>query len=393
MWLLSFHGQKGEAKCNMQDNNSTESGTCKEPDVLRQELEDKFKPKKEQALFLTESYSRLDLDKRAGRVYGCGTYLEFRQYETGEHRLNKANFCKDRLCPMCAWRRSLKVFGQLSQIMEVVRNDFHFLFLTLSYKNCRGDGLPGEISHLLDAYYRFQKMPAVKRAFQGLFRSIEVTRDTEPVITPWMWYGSRKAHRKPKRAYYEAQGLRIGDPNPTFDTYNAHLHVVVAVNPSYFTSRDYISQPQLIQLWRQAGQVDYDPTAHIQKVTDKGLQELADIDISAAIAEVAKYSVKSSDYIVRDRFGNVREDITDSGVISFLAALSSRRLYSYSGIFKKVAAELGITDNIDADLINTDTGELLAPELSYVILKYSWLMGCYCLVGSDRHVNIDIMPD
>lgn len=376
----------------MQDNNNTESDPCKEYEVLQKELAERFQPKKQKSLLLSESYNRLNLNSRAYRVQECGTYLEFRAYQNGDQRLSLANFCKDRLCPMCSWRRSLKVFGQLSKVMEVVRKDYEFLFLTLSMKNCKADDLQLEVTKLLRSYLYFTRMTDVKNAFDGLFRSLEITRDTEPIITNLMWFGSKKAHRKPKAQYYSKLGLSVGDPNPNFDTYNAHLHVVTAVKPTYFKSRHYISQEKLIQLWRFSCKVDYDPTAHIQKISQKGIKDINEINISAAIAEVAKYSVKSSDYIVSDKAGNVNIEITDGGVLSFLGALSGRRLYSYSGIFKKVASELGITEDIDSDLINTEAGEL-SPELSYMILKYSWKMGSYCLVSKDRHTNIDIFPD
>lgn len=385
--------QKGEHKNLMQDDNNTKSVDCKEPETIRKELDDKFKPKKEQGLLLSDSYRRLELDKRAVKVMECGTFLEWRLYENGDQRLNHANFCKDRLCPMCSWRRSLKVFGQLSKVMEVLRELYQFVFLTLSMKNCTAEELSQAISALLGAWDRFSRTDPFKNAFEGFFRALEVTRDTDPIITPLMWYGSKKSHRKPKAAYYQNQGLSIGDPNPTFDTYNAHLHVITAVLPSYFKKGDYISQQQMIQLWRRACKVDYDPTAHIQKITQKGLKDVSEIDMSAAIAEVAKYSVKSRDFIVKDRFGNVVEDITDSGVLAFLRGLTGRRLYSYGGCFKKAAAELGITDKLDDDLVNTETGEVLAPELSYMILQYSWMMGCYNLVSKERHMNIDIVPD
>ena len=74
-------------------------------------------------LELTSSYNRLKDKKKAHKCCDCGTYLEF-DFDpiTGVRKLRKANFCKLRLCPMCIKRRQKKIYGQMSQIMNVLEN-------------------------------------------------------------------------------------------------------------------------------------------------------------------------------------------------------------------------------------------------------------------------------
>lgn len=50
-----------------------------------------------------------NFDKRANNVDYCGEFLTFRYPVSGEGKwtLHHANFCHDRLCPMCMARRSL----------------------------------------------------------------------------------------------------------------------------------------------------------------------------------------------------------------------------------------------------------------------------------------------
>ena len=79
--------------------------------------EEEFENKKK-SLLLSESYKRLGLEKKSFRVSECGTFLEFKKFVDGSLKLNGANFCKVRLCPMCSWRRSLKIFSQVSEIMN-----------------------------------------------------------------------------------------------------------------------------------------------------------------------------------------------------------------------------------------------------------------------------------
>ena len=61
---------------------------------------------------------------------------DYANTETGEvtRRLVAAQFCRDRLCPMCAWRKSLVMFSQISQIMDWVaeREETVPIFLTLT---------------------------------------------------------------------------------------------------------------------------------------------------------------------------------------------------------------------------------------------------------------------
>ena len=83
--------------------------------TIEEELEDKFHDRIMQNGRLSESYKRLGYEKKAQAVIECGTELEwFKPYDsTVPHKLYRANFCKDRLCPMCNWRRTKKIFGQV----------------------------------------------------------------------------------------------------------------------------------------------------------------------------------------------------------------------------------------------------------------------------------------
>lgn len=63
-----------------------------------------------------------DLKKRSDHMQRCCNYLVFGDVVnqvTGEvtRKLQAAEFCRDRLCPMCSWRKSLVTFSQLSDIM------------------------------------------------------------------------------------------------------------------------------------------------------------------------------------------------------------------------------------------------------------------------------------
>ncbi len=44
---------------------------------------------------------------------------------------------------------------------------------------------------------------------------------------------------KQRQASYDKRGLGVGDNNPNDDTYNPHFHVLIAVNKSDFTDKNY----------------------------------------------------------------------------------------------------------------------------------------------------------
>ena len=82
---------------------------------IENELTDKFLPHKNRNTSLSRFYSELGYESRSEKVLNCGTFLEYKipeDYSDGA-TLTQANFCKDRLCAMCTWRRTLKIFGQV----------------------------------------------------------------------------------------------------------------------------------------------------------------------------------------------------------------------------------------------------------------------------------------
>ena len=60
------------------------------------------------------------------KIKQCGNYLEF---ALKEHQITKdskkklagANFCKNRFCPMCNWRRIRNITGQLKDAFSVIQ--------------------------------------------------------------------------------------------------------------------------------------------------------------------------------------------------------------------------------------------------------------------------------
>ena len=302
------------------------------------ELTEKFNGKYLQNGLLAESYNRLGYDKRAINVQLCGTELDFfiPNDPNVPQKLYRANFCKDRLCPMCSWRRSKKIFGQISKIMDKLEPDYQFVFVTLTIRNCSSEDLPRAVKEILDAFKLFWLYKDVKQGFKGFFRALEITRNE---------------HR-----------IRSIEWHP-------HLHVIFAVKPSYFTSRYYICHNKLMNLWRKAAHMSYDPNVRIEKITPKAdTHKPGESTLKGAVCEVAKYSVKSKDYLEGD------PDDVDSGVLTLMNSISARRLCGLGGVFRTAARELKLDDMTEGDLVNTDN-EKIRTDLGGMIAHYSWRIG------------------
>lgn len=339
-------------------NHTTNSELCqvdKRDNALISEVCQKFTPKKQASELLSASYYRLGYEHKAERVSSCGTFLEFAlQQSSDTWNLRKANFCRDRLCPMCSWRRSYKIYAQISQIMDVIEKDYSFLFLTLTVPNCSAVTLSDTIDRLQVGWRNLiHNNKRFKSSVKGFFRVLEVTRN--------------------KNRF-----------SPSYNTYHPHFHVILAVNKSYFTSREYIKQSEMLEFWRNAMNDPSITQVDIRRCRNKN--ELAEGEqfsksLSSAVAEVAKYSVKSADYLGKfDKRGFLlapySEDDIDSFVTVFSSALYHRRLTAFGGVFDDVSKSLQLDDIENGDLVHLDELELRS-DVACLIRRFGWSSGAY----------------
>lgn len=328
-----------------------------------------WKGKKIRSQLTAEHFDQAGLGKKAERMNDCADTLVFKKTPDGL-KLYQAYFCKVRLCPMCNWRRSLKIAFQNKRIVETVneREKVRWLFLTLTVKNVDAENLPETITAMFKGFNRLTKYKAFKTSVKGYFRALEVTYDKEPYVT-------KKRYEKAKR-YFDKRGIRIGDNNPNYDTYHPHFHVLLAVPPSYFQAKYYIKQSEWASLWQKAMKLDYTPVVNIKKVKPK--EKLDDLPIyedevkksiaeQNAILEVSKYPVKDTDVIQGD-------EVTPENVKTVLAldnALAYKRLIGYGGLLKQVHKELNLTDAEDGDLIHVDDeSDEVANGVVYVMARW-----------------------
>lgn len=313
-------------------------------DNTEKELNQHFVPKKASSQKLASAYLELSdsdptLMKRAQRVSGCGDFLEFHISEK-KSRLAVANFCKDRLCPMCNWRRSLKIFGQMSKVMNLLQGDgYQFLFLTLTVKNCSGDDLRAVLDDMQKAWTRMMHLKAFKSVTCGTFRAVEITRNRRT-------------------------GL-----------YHPHYHVVIAVRPDYFT-RNYIPQAEWKKFWRESCRLDYEPVVDIRKIKADSSK-----DVGKAVAEASKYPYKDSD-LLRGSISTVTHNVR-----VLLGGLTQRKLCSWTGCFLDALKKLNL-DAEDEDLLHVGADEDLRDDVSYLMVRWHWKAGAY-VSGEMQYFHVE----
>lgn len=299
------------------------------------------------------------------KVDDCGTLLQYHVMPEAASLVH-ANFCRDRMCPLCNWRRSLKVFGQVSKIMtELDKRGYRYLFLTLTIRNVWGRELSDGVQALYDGwrvlYHDYMRVAASARTVEkrlkgvvmGTFRALEVT-------------------------------VSDGEYSPTWaGSFHPHLHVILAVQESYFERGHYLKTAEWSDIWRKACRLDYNPSIKIEAVKplvgplDVPTEAGTPLDYAGAVAELSKYPLKDADFLCDADYQQPEGQYMDW----LLKALRRRRLVGLTGCFREVAQALALDDMETGDLVAVDGAEGEQPEIrddvGYLIVNYNWRCGAY----------------
>jgi len=279
---------------------------------------DKYNKKKQRnqlASIMAKKYASQRMEKL---VMQCCNWIQFLENKDRDiHKWLNANSCGWRFCPMCAMRKAYKDALKISVVMEWIAKECNkeFIFLTLTVPNVYAVDLPATINDLGKGWIRLLDRASIRyRVCHGYIRKLEITYDKNITITPAMWDGTGEFKGRARAEYYQRHGLKIGDANPSYDTYHPHFHAVIAVNRSYFKSRDYISHEKWLNLWRESMRNPLITQVDIRRVKRSGH--------GFDVMEFAKYNAKDSDYLVN-------ADVFDV----FYSALKGRQTQTFNGLF------------------------------------------------------------
>lgn len=257
-------------------------------DVKKQDLMDKHTKKKRKngvlAFFMEKLVSEsVVTENTLELIKECNTFMMMVADETLENKKqHKGNSCKNRFCPICAWKKARKDALALSVMMAYLKQEEkkEFIFLTLTAPNVPAEELNDEIKHYNHSFKKLMERKEVRSIVKGYARKLEITYNEER------------------------------------DDYHPHFHVLIAVNKSYFTqTTQYISRDRWLELWQKSTKNDMITQVDVRKVRN-GRDE--------KVYEIAKYSAKDSDYLIN-------QDVFEV----FYNALKGKRLIVFSGLFKE----------------------------------------------------------
>jgi plasmid rolling circle replication initiator protein Rep len=273
---------------------------------------------------------KLNHQKQGKRISECCQRVEFGYVlvstGTGEVklRLKSAEFCRVRYCPICQWRRALmwvsRFFDAFPRIYAA-HPEMRYIMLTLTVRNCAISELRSTVIQMAKAWQRLSQRKAYPAL--GFVRSLEVTR---------------------------------GDD----DSAHPHFHILLAVPPSYFNGRSYLSKDKWAALWQDAMRLDYKPVCDVRIVkekADKGqifegvaIPESMPkplVALMSAITETIKYTTKPADMVKES-----------SWLLEMVDQMQNIRAVALGGIFKEFLKET--EDN--QDLIETDIEKVVTNE-------------------------------
>lgn len=314
----------------------------------------KMQEKKKLSLAVAKKLYAVGLYKVSSNIMNCANYaVRVTCPDCGETQHINLLYCRERLCPLCQYKRSLKIKHNTMDIVrrvEEVHSDIQYLFITLTMRNCYAEELQQAISAELAAWEKLtDKRKRFKKICRGYIRTLEVTYNSDN------------------------------------HTYHPHLHVIMAVSDNYFCDPNlYLSHNDIAEQWRTAMKLTYRPIIDVRAITKEGQKVLLDagedvnediiikklnareLQYEHAVSEVCKYAVKFN-----------YEKAPAVALKTLYEALHGRRLISYGGIFRLAKQELQIPDeeNVSPEddlsvLENGICSSCAGSELMFELLRF-----------------------
>lgn len=249
---------------------------------------------KKRAMEVGDKLISVGLVKRGYRMKSCAQQLiGYRCGDCGNFMVTSAQYCRDRLCPVCNWRLSIKRYSQMTQLMTSLYNAYpeaSYALITLTAKNCKPEALDSYMSDLQSAWERTRGSRWARKELIGWARSIEVTY------------------------------------NETTGELHPHYHIITM-------SCDGSTCNRLVGEWlSQCEKRDIKALFKAQSVDNIIEHHTEGSTLAGAICEVYKYMVKSDDL----------SEMPLRTFRTFAEAIANKRLISMGGKIKEYAKLLDL---------------------------------------------------
>lgn len=293
----------------------------------------KWTEKKKKSLKIAAKMIDAGYKARGLRMQNCGDFINFKVCpDCGKSYISSTNLCRDRLCPTCAWRLSLKKFAEMCCTLQTIGDlqSYAAGFLTLTVKNCTPSGLNMALKKMAQDWNRMLQQKICKDTFLGWARSVEITY------------------------------------NEKTRTFHPHFHIIVLYEPLLTVGE---MNARLRKSWNKAARLDYEAITDFRAIEAEGTSIDNDAFYSA-IVETFKYAVKSDDMVGMDM----------PTFRAFVQAIQGVRFVSYGGVVKEARKQLGYKDNDEdeSDIeLNKDACTACGAALVKAVLQWSLTEGQY----------------
>lgn len=279
--------------------------------------------------------AEIGYEKRSIRMKYCGTHLEFAQcHDCGNLAITQATLCRDRLCPTCAWRLSLKRYALMGGVMQALYDaypEYYYSLVTLTVKNAEPHELRSTLDRMQEAWRSTINQRWAKEKFAGWARSIEITYNV-------------KTH-----------------------TFHPHYHIIM-MTPDFDSPFDGVRE-WLRQCARQGIEAVF-KAQNVAMITPE--DHTAGESLAKSICEAYKYTIKSDSL----------EEMPLAHFKAYADAVDGKRLISMGGKIKEMAKAME-ADRLD-ELAPEDENEQAqicthcrSTELDKITLEWSWRQGRY----------------
>lgn len=220
-------------------------------------------------------------EKTIERINNCATFLQsVSNFDRNRSKIVKANRCMNRFCPICMATKARKEAYMLLIILKFLScaKGYEFIFLTLTVPNVVGDELVGELDEQYLALKRLIQRKEFKAISNGFIRKTEIT------------YNQKR------------------------NDFHPHIHMLIAVNKSYFTEKSlYVSQHKWQEIWKKCKKDNSITQVNVKKANESSFKELA------------KYEAKDFDML------GYSQEVFDV----FYKALKGRKTLTFNGCFQE----------------------------------------------------------
>lgn len=251
---------------------------------------------KRDAMRVSDKLLAVGLYRRAYRMRSCAQQLiGVRCMDCGNFMVTEARYCRDRLCPVCNWRLSIKRYGQMTQLMSALFNAYPevtYSLITLTVRNTAPEHLDETLQAMQRAWCGVRQQRWARTELIGWARSIEVTY------------------------------------NSVNNTLHPHYHILAMTYKK--SSADRVIDTWITQARKQDLVVSY-AAQHCDNIIEKHTEGAS---LAGAVCEVYKYMVKSSDELEMP-LGTFR---------AFANEIAGHRLVSFGGKIKEYAKLLELED-------------------------------------------------